>query len=143
MYNPHASLYLQRLLRKLKRKRKVSEEFTFRISILFQDLHRQYMHIYGDHPDSEKKLERLVQMMADYHATRPEDLKRTDEQRERNPQWYLDEHLTGMMLYVDRFAEDLNGLKNKLYYFDELGINLLHLMPLLKSPKTSNDGGYA
>lgn len=48
-----------------------------------------------------------------------------------------------MMLYVDRFNNNLKGFTEKLDYFDELGINLLHLMPLMSSPKYKNDGGYA
>lgn len=48
-----------------------------------------------------------------------------------------------MMLYVDAFAGDLKGVKSKIEYLKECGVNYLHLMPLLKSPKDRSDGGYA
>ena len=48
-----------------------------------------------------------------------------------------------MSLYVDRFAGTLNDLSEKLDYLQELGINLLHLLPIFKSPKHASDGGYS
>ena len=51
--------------------------------------------------------------------------------------------LLGMMLYVDAFAGNLRGVKDRLPYLEECGVNYLHLMPLLASPKGRSDGGYA
>ena len=48
-----------------------------------------------------------------------------------------------MMLYVDAFAGNLRGVKDRLPYLEECGVNYLHLMPLLASPKGRSDGGYA
>ena len=48
-----------------------------------------------------------------------------------------------MMLYVDAFAGNLSGVKERLPYLEECGINYLHLMPLLKTVKGRSDGGYA
>jgi amylosucrase len=48
-----------------------------------------------------------------------------------------------MMLYVDLFNTDFNGLKKKIPYFKDLGINTVHLMPFLDVPEFENDGGYA
>ncbi len=48
-----------------------------------------------------------------------------------------------MSLYVDRFCGSLQNLESKLDYFSELGVNLLHLMPLFESPEGESDGGYA
>ena len=48
-----------------------------------------------------------------------------------------------MMLYVDAFAGNLKGVEAKLPYIQECGVNYLHLMPLLQSPKSRSDGGYA
>ena len=48
-----------------------------------------------------------------------------------------------MSLYVDRFCGTLPKLEEKLDYFSELGVNLLHLMPLFESPVGESDGGYA
>jgi amylosucrase len=48
-----------------------------------------------------------------------------------------------MSLYVDRFCGDLQSLPGKLPYLKDLGVNLLHLMPLFQSPEGESDGGYA
>ena len=47
------------------------------------------------------------------------------------------------MCYVDLFAGDLQGLKAKIPYFQELGLTYLHMMPLFKCPEGKSDGGYA
>jgi amylosucrase/maltose alpha-D-glucosyltransferase/alpha-amylase len=51
--------------------------------------------------------------------------------------------MIGAMAYVDLFAGDLAGLRDRLPYLSELGVNYLHLMPLYKTPEGDNDGGYA
>ena len=40
-----------------------------------------------------------------------------------------------MMLYIDNFAGNLRGVKGKLKYLEECGVNCVHLMPFLDSPK--------
>ena len=47
------------------------------------------------------------------------------------------------MCYVDLFAGNLQGLKAKIPYFQELGLTYLHLMPPFKCPEGKSDGGYA
>jgi amylosucrase len=51
--------------------------------------------------------------------------------------------MLGGVCYVDLFAGDLKGLREKLPYLNELGLTYLHLMPLFKAPEGENDGGYA
>jgi len=51
--------------------------------------------------------------------------------------------MVGAMCYVDRFAGDLEGLRERIPYLSELGITYLHLMPPFKVPEDDNDGGYA
>ena len=46
-------------------------------------------------------------------------------------------------MYTDAFAGTLKGVKKKLGYIEECGVNYIHLMPLLDSPRVRNDGGYA
>lgn len=82
-------------------------------------------------------------MLRKSYAERKEALKKIDEARLADPQWYRSNKLLGMMLYVPQFAGTLNGVREKLPYLEECGVNYLHLMPLLKSPKGRNDGGYA
>jgi amylosucrase len=48
-----------------------------------------------------------------------------------------------MALYTDGFAGDLRGLHEKLGYLQELGINLVHVLPILECPRGASDGGYA
>ncbi len=143
MFNPLALQLLRRFLRRLRKAGRSSEEFEFRLSLLFQDLNEVFMHIYGEHPDAENKFYQIVLAMADRYNERSAALKKIDDKRERNPDWYLHSDICGMMLYIDRFAGNIRGVEEKLDYFDELPVNLLHLMPFLTSPKTKNDGGYA
>ena len=48
-----------------------------------------------------------------------------------------------MALYANAFADDLPGLSQRLGYLQELGVNLVHVMPVLKCPTGASDGGYA
>lgn len=86
--------------------------------------------------DFEKLLEKR-------YIERSTDLKKLDQNRISNPNWYLDKQMVGITMYSDLFAKSLNGLKEKIPYLKELGITYLHLMPILKMPKDKNDGGYA
>ena len=57
--------------------------------------------------------------------------------------WYQSHRMVGAMCYVDLFAGDLLGLREKVPYLTELGVTYLHLMPLFRVPQGDNDGGYA
>ena len=74
---------------------------------------------------------------------RPESLRKIDRDREAHPDWYKGHDLTGMLMYVNAFAGTLQGVRKKLDYIESCGVNYLHLMPLLESPKDRSDGGYA
>ena len=74
---------------------------------------------------------------------RPESLRKIDRAREACPDWYKGHDLTGMLMYVNAFAGTLQGVRKKLDYIADCGVNYLHLMPLLESPKDRSDGGYA
>ena len=41
------------------------------------------------------------------------------------------------------FAATWKTLQAKLDYFEKLGVNFLHLMPIFESPEGESDGGYA
>ncbi len=66
-----------------------------------------------------------------------------DAERLSEPGWFRSNKLMGMMLYVNNFAGNLRGVQKKIPYLEECGVNYLHLMPLLESPKGRSDGGYA
>ena len=74
---------------------------------------------------------------------RPAALRALDAEREANPDWYRAHDITGMLMYVKAFAGTLNGVREKLDYIQDCGVNYLHLMPLLESPEGRSDGGYA
>lgn len=97
------------------------------------------------YPDVDKSIfsEKLPERLEALFKKRPADLKKQDLQRLQKGNWYQSEQLVGMQLYVDRFSKDLKGLQQKLSYFEDLGINFLHLMPITARPSGENDGGYA
>ncbi|MBC7651707.1 MAG: alpha-amylase, partial [Deinococcales bacterium] len=107
------------------------------------DIKNLYNQLYGHHQNSEKLFEDLVAMLTTSYAQRSEVLKQKDLKKSAKGNWFLSNDITGMSLYVDRFCGNLKNLNNKLDYFTELGVNLLHLMPLFKSPEGESDGGYA
>ncbi|MEO0571572.1 MAG: alpha-amylase family protein [Bacteroidota bacterium] len=86
---------------------------------------------------------KLVHELSKLFSNRPDFLKEQDLIRANHLDWYKSQEIVGMQLYVDLFSKDLKGLHNRLDYFEELGINFLHLMPITTRPKRENDGGYA
>lgn len=101
-----------------------------------------YTHLYGDNSFNEN-YPKLQKLLKDLFKSRPISLKQLDVERIKNTDWYQSEKIVGMQLYVDNFCNNLKELKEKLPYFENLGVNLLHLMPLNTRPEKSNDGGYA
>lgn len=145
MYNPEAHLFLKHLLQELRRKYgdDIHGDFELRLAALFHDIYERFRYLYGQKESFEEDLTALIFMLAKNFVNRSADLKKRDQQREKNPSWFRSEQIVGMMLYVDRFAGDLKSLNGKIGYLEELGVNLVHLMPLLESPKGKSDGGYA
>ena len=105
--------------------------------------------LYGDRWDFYDILGRLEKIMKDASEQRSASYLKDDDQealeceKKNERPWYLRQDAVGMMLYVDLFADDLNGLVKKIPYLKDLGINYVHLMPLFDCPKKENDGGYA
>ena len=144
MYNPTAHITLKALETKVFGKENgLRTPFEQRLIALFSDIYSRFEQLYGQHPSFEPALELLLQKMLAAYKARPKHLLESDAHREANPGWFCNQETTAMMLYVDRFNNDLKGLLEKMDYFEELGVNMLHLMPLFDSPKVKNDGGYA
>jgi amylosucrase len=97
------------------------------------------------YPKKENELffYQLLNQMEELFSSRPKELKTQDLERLQAGNWYQSEQLVGMQLYVDRFNKNIKGLHEKLPYFEKLGVNLLHLMPITTRPSGENDGGYA
>ena len=87
--------------------------------------------------------DRFTDMLYDAYTARPLGLKLMDRAREAHSDWYKGHDLVGMLMYVNAFAGTLQGVREKLDYIEDCGVNYLHLMPLLESPKGRSDGGYA
>jgi amylosucrase len=77
------------------------------------------------------------------HGARRADLVELDRRRLAEPDWYLQPERVGYMAYVDRFGGDLRGVRGRIPYLRELGVDVLHLLSLLRPREGENDGGYA
>ena len=117
-----------------------TEEYRDRLLGHYDELKWLYCELYENRMDA---FEALCGIMYRYYRERKKDLKRIDGERLLKPDWYKGNRLVGMMLYVDAFAGNLEGVRRKLDYIEECGVNYLHLMPFLDSPEKDNDGGYA
>ncbi len=117
--------------------------FYSRLGANFYAIYTLFHQLYGHREDFEQKLRQLVVVLATSYMHRSTDLRRLDLEREHDHNWFLHQEWVGMALYTDGFAGDLEGLRKRLPYVDELGVNMLHLMPMLKCPKGHSDGGYA
>ncbi|HKL22126.1 MAG TPA: alpha-amylase family glycosyl hydrolase, partial [Tichowtungia sp.] len=103
-----------------------------------------YLHeLYGWQYDFFHTLEQVLDLMVRHWLERPKTLRKLDKQRLAAPLWYTSEEMSGIVLYVDLFSDNLAGLRENLPYLEKLGITYLHLMPLFAVPHGENDGGYA
>ena len=117
--------------------------FYTRLGANFYAIYSLFERLYGDRPDFRELAQRLVETMARQYINRAEHLKQTDIMRERDHNWFLSQQWVGMALYTDGFAGNLKQLQTKIHYLQELGINLVHIMPILDCPDEKSDGGYA
>lgn len=98
-----------------------------------------YMELYGN----DAMYAELCEQMHEYYLKRSTELKKRDIKKEKNPDWFKEKEMLGMMLYIDNFAGNLKDVEKKLAYLKECNVNCLHLMPFLDTPKGKSDGGYA
>ena len=113
--------------------------FQQRLHRHLDELRWLYMELY--HNDS--MFAELCEMLQYYAEARSAALKKRDLAREADPNWYKSSDLVGMMLYIDNFAGNLQGVRAKLPYLEKAGVNCLHLMPFLNTVPERSDGGYA
>jgi amylosucrase len=117
--------------------------FYTRLGANFYSIHSLFSLLYGEREDFKEQMQHLVETMARQYIRRSSVLKQVDIDRERDHNWFLSQQWVAMALYSDGFAEDLRDLKRRAHYFQELGVNMVHIMPILKCPPNDNDGGYA
>lgn len=133
----------QRFSRSASKQPEAWEAFIRRLGENFPRLFDLYYRLYANRYDFFFHLEDLLFTLARMWLERPVDLKELDQQREDNPGWFQSNQMLGGVCYVDLFADNLEGVQQKIPYFKELGITYLHLMPLFRVPEGENDGGYA
>lgn len=145
MYEQVSHSLLNEILIKLNPEIKQQElrHFYTRLGANFYAIHSLFQVLYGEREDFEEQALRLVETMARQYIARSERLKTKDIEREKDHNWFLSQKWVGMALYTDGFAGNLKGLNKKLSYFQELGVNLIHIMPILQCPDGKSDGGYA
>ena len=115
-------------------------EFRNRYECREAELRSLYEQLY---PGQKEGFAYLIKRMYQNYVERPVPLRKIDRKREKDPGWYKGNDILGMMMYTDAFAGTLQGVKEKLDYVKSCGVNYLHMMPLLESPKGRDDGGYA
>ena len=117
--------------------------FYTRLGANFYAIHSLFSTLYGEREDFQVQMVRLVEAMAEGYICRSEESERLDMRREQDHNWFLSQKWVGMALYTNGFADNLADLANKIGYFQELGINMVHIMPILSCPVGKSDGGYA
>ncbi len=120
--------------------KKWEPEFKERLAHHYDEMKWLYGELY--HGD-EQAFDYFCSMLYEYYSQRSPALKKWDQGRIDDPNWYRDKELLGMLMYTNAFAGNLAGVRSHIDYLKECGVNYLHLMPLLESPEGRNDGGYA
>lgn len=118
---------------------KTEKLFQKRLERHHDELRWLYMELYNN----GDMFAELCDKMRAFAVERDTDLLAMDREREANPTWFRGNDMLGMMLYIDNFAGNLKGVKEKLSYLSSCNVNCIHLMPFLESPKGRSDGGYA
>lgn len=145
MYEQVSHTLLNEILNQIKPEisRQDLRHFYTRLGANFYGIYTLFEKLYGQRDDFDKQAHKLVETMARKYIKRSDKLKQLDIDREKDYNWFLHQKWVGMALYSNGFADNLNGLKSHLSYFQELGVNLLHIMPILRCPEGASDGGYA
>ncbi|MBT8070142.1 MAG: alpha-glucosidase C-terminal domain-containing protein [Gammaproteobacteria bacterium] len=145
MYEQVSHSLLDKILDQLKPeiRKKDLRHFYTRLGANFYAIYSLFHRLYGKRDDFEQQMLRLAEVLAVNYINRSKELKKLDIRRERDHNWFLSQEWVGMALYANAYAGDLQGLGKRLGYLQELGVNMLHVMPILKCPPGASDGGYA
>ncbi len=117
--------------------------FELRLERSAADLWGMTDRIYGAHPAYPAFKTRLLDALRRAAVARPTELRRLDLQRDLEPDWFQRPVMAGYVFYIDRFADKLKGVIDRLDYLEDLGITYVHLMPCLKPRPGDSDGGYS
>ena len=145
MYEQISHSFLNDILTRLKPDIKGEDlrHFYTRLGANFYSIYSLFYILYGEREDFRAQAQRLVETMARRYMLRRDEFREKDLEREKDHNWFLSQKWIGMALYADGFAGDLENLKSKARYFQDLGVNMVHVMPIMKCPAGQSDGGYA
>lgn len=91
---------------------KINKEFETRFAKHEEELRWLYMELYNN----GSMYAELCDQMREFYQKRRTDLKARDREKSKNPKWYRNNRMLGMMLYIDNFAGNLKGVREKLDY---------------------------
>ena len=117
--------------------------FLQRLQPNFSELLNLLYQLYFNKFDFYYHIQQLWVSLWHAYKKRPQNLKKIDQKREKNPLWFQDQNTLAAVCYLDRYAGTIKNFETKIPYLQELNINILHLMPLFQTPQPQNDGGYA
>ena len=145
MYEQQSHSLLNSILNQLRPEIQARDlrHFYTRLGANFYAIHSLFHRLYGQREDFAQHALNLVNVLATQYIARPDELKQIDIRREQDHNWFLSQEWVGMALYTEGFAGDIKGLRARVRYLQELGVNMIHIMPLLECPEGASDGGYA
>ncbi|MCQ2437589.1 MAG: alpha-amylase family glycosyl hydrolase [Clostridia bacterium] len=117
----------------------MNDIFRGRYSRHERELKEMYLSLYG----SEEMYTDLLARMEQASDERTGSLQTRDIECESNPGRYHVRSRMGMELYIDHFADDIQGVIDRLPYFNKLGVNYVHLLPVVDVVGSASDGGFA
>ena len=119
------------------------QHFYIRLGANFYAIYSLFHTLYGERPDYKQQLGKLVETLTRQYLNRAPHLREQDLAREKDHTWFLSQKWVGFAMYCQEFAGDLQGVQRHLHFLQDLGINLLHIMPIMDCPQGKSDGGYA
>ncbi len=144
MYEQISHSLLNDILTQLKQPdAKDGQHFYTRLGANFYAIYSLFHHLYGQREDFKPQLANLVSVLSYQYAARAPHLKAKDLEREKNHDWFMQQKWVGMALYCEGYAGTLANMKDRLSYLQDLGVNLVHILPICDCPEEHNDGGYA
>ncbi|MBR7801097.1 alpha-amylase family glycosyl hydrolase [Undibacterium fentianense] len=110
-------------------------------------LRQKLSSVYGETAQFDAWFEGLIDNVLELASQRSDALLALDSQRVENPDWFLHQNMVGYCAYVDRFADNLQGVKQRIPHLTQLGVRYLHLLPFFRARDLTidgeNDGGFA
>ncbi|MBA2738519.1 MAG: hypothetical protein H0U47_02550 [Nocardioidaceae bacterium] len=105
------------------------------------DLRAALRGLYGDRAAQVEASVLAAVTSAD--RTRSPALTARDLARELEPDWFQQPGRVGYIAYAHHFGGTLKGVGERVPYLQELGVDMVHLMSVLRPRAGEDDGGYA